>query len=124
MLILLGILAAVAVMGSDAPSPIAVPFALLAALAGPAHAWAEARRPVVALYLPGGNGRPSVDGQPVRDVRVSRRGPVTLVGWRDTRGRWTFRSFWPDTLSRAARRELTLAAGDWRVSPERRSMAP
>jgi hypothetical protein len=123
-LILLGLLAAVAVLGSNAPSALRWPIGLLAFAWGLVCAGGEARRTRPCFVLPGGGEPPRVDGQAVRDLRLRRRGPLTVLAWQDPTGRWRHRCCCPDSLSRQARRELTLAAEDWRVSRSRRSMAP
>lgn len=117
-------LAALAVLSSAAPAWLAWPLAMAALVSSVLLAGWESRRARPRLFLPGGDGTPWVDGRAVADLRVVRRGPLTVLAWRSRTGRWHYRSCWPDSLSRPLRRELTLAAEDWRVSPSRRSMAP
>lgn len=121
---MLGVLAGVAVLHSNAPAAMAWPLALAALSGGVMCAWREGHRPRMRWHLPGGDGTPRADGRAVTELRVRRRGPLTLLAWRTRHGRWRYRSFWPDTLNHEQRRELMLAAGDWRVSRQRRSMAP
>jgi len=121
---MLAALAAAAVLGSGVPDWLRWPMTLVALLHGWVVAVREAGRLRRRFVLPGAAGTPRVDGREVSDLRLSRRGPLTVVAWREPGRFWQYRCFWPDTLSRLARRELTLAAGDWRVSRSRRSMAP
>ncbi|HVK50530.1 MAG TPA: hypothetical protein VM469_02175 [Pseudoxanthomonas sp.] len=123
-MILLSLLAALAVLISAASPWLAWPLATLAQLYGLLRAGWESRRARPRFFLPGGAGTPRVDGREVADLRLSRRGPLTVLAWRGRTGRWHHRCCCPDSLSRQTRRELTLAAEDWRVSPSRRSMAP
>ncbi|PZU30026.1 MAG: hypothetical protein DI584_00825, partial [Stenotrophomonas sp.] len=68
-------------------------------------------------------GSPSVDGVPVGQVELLERGPLLVLRWRLGKQRQQA-LFWPDTLSRALRRELRLAVKAHGVSRRPPGMAP
>lgn len=65
-----------------------------------------------------------LDGAVIDDVKVTWRGPLAFVRWRDPSGRIRRLAWWPDTLPPAARRELRLAAPGGEAAPRTASMAP
>ena len=120
---LIGLLAAVSVLSSDAPSAVAWPVAALAIAYGE---WSARRYRAQAsrrLHWSAGR-RPEVDGVTLEDVRLHWRGPVVFLRGRD--GRWRVRHlvWWPDTLPSAARRELRRIASVTENPATTRSMAP
>lgn len=122
-LILLGVAAALAVLASEMPRGPAWGLAVAAMLQGLRLAWREAGRPVCLWVFPA-DGRVTVDGEPVREPRLTWRGPLAILRWRDRKGGRRSLGWWPDTLPAKARRELRLAAGIDDASRDRRPMAP
>lgn len=123
-LLVMGVLAAIAVLASDMPRGAAWLIALAALL----HAWQlaarERGRAPVALDWDGRAGVVRIDGVAVDGARLRWRGPLAFLSWRDAHGRTRHLAWWPDTLPAACRRELRLAAGGGDVSPGRGAMAP
>ncbi len=124
-LILLGLLAAVAVLGSEMPRLFAWPFAVFALGHGAWQARREGRSARLVFWFPGNGRPPSVDGTPMLDARLDWRGPLAFLRWRERAGgRWRRGAWGPDTLPAAQRRELRLAAGDGDAGRHRRDRAP
>lgn len=123
-MVLLGLLAAVALLASEMPRTWAWPLAVVALGYAGWLARREARKPAQAWFWPGTDLPATIDGAVARDVEVAWRGPLAFVRWRDADGRVRRRSWWPDTLPPARRRELRLAAPSAQASPAAASMAP
>jgi toxin CptA len=125
LLILLGVLAAVAVLASEMPRPFAWPGAFAALGHGAWRARREGRSPRRLFWFPGDGRLPTVDGTPMLDARLLWRGPLAFLRWRERAGgRWRRAAWWPDTLPAPQRRELRLAAGDGDAGRHRRDRAP
>lgn len=122
-LVVLGVLALLSLVLSDIPL---IPASVLALLTV-GVAWRlfdrERKAPARALLVAPTASSACVDGHPVVDLQLQCRGPLTIVSWRDGRRRHSL-LFWPDTLSRAQRRELRLAVEAQRISQLPRQMAP
>ena len=108
-LLMLGLLAAVAVLAAEVPAVIAWPAAVAAVGYGHWLARRELHRPSRALAIPARDGAVLIDGEPAGDFAVRWRGPLAFVQWRDPRGRRERIQFWPDTLAAPVCRELRLA---------------
>ena len=65
-----------------------------------------------------------VDGVAVAQPRLQWRGPLAVLSWRDAGGHSRYRSWWPDTLPPARRRELRLAADNLIPARATPQMAP
>ncbi|MBD9480127.1 hypothetical protein [Pseudoxanthomonas sp. PXM02] len=125
LLIVLGVLAAVSVLASEMPRLFAWPIAATALAYGAWRAHREGKSPRPAFWFPCNDRPPTVDGQPMFDVRLHWRGPLAFLRWRARAGgRWYHAAWWPDTLPAAQRRELRLAAGDGDAGRDRRDRAP
>jgi toxin CptA len=122
-LVLLGTLAAVSVLASAMPATIAWLVAATAAGRGLWLARRESGKPRLHLRLLD-SGTVEIDGEPVDDFRVTWRGPLAFMSWRDRAGRGRRRTWWPDTLPPAACRELRLAAPVEPAARASSSMAP
>ena len=108
-LILLPVLAACALHASGMPRMLAWPLGALVLW----HGLVRARRcwcTAAGLVVIDAQRRVLVDGEQVAQPRLQWRGPLAVLAWRDGRGRLQRRSWWPDTLPPARRRELRLAA--------------
>jgi toxin CptA len=81
------------------------------------------RQPWRALAWPM-EGELIVDGRRTQSAALQCRGPLVFLHWRDEGGRCHRLAWWPDTLSRAGRRELRLAATNAPPAPAIASMAP
>ncbi|KAF1710708.1 hypothetical protein CSC70_08345 [Pseudoxanthomonas kalamensis DSM 18571] len=123
-LLLIGVLAALAVLVSGLSPWCRWPLALLAPVCGAWQAWRWLRRPYCTLVIPGNDAPVRLDGAPLESFRLQWRGPLAFVCWRGRDGRSGRLSWWPDTLPAARRRELRLAGNGPRLSPDRRAMAP
>ena len=123
-LLMLGLLAAVAVLAAEVPSVVAWPGAVAVVGYGHRLARRELRRPSRSLAIPAGADAVLVDGAPAGDFAVCWRGPLAFVHWRDARGRRERIQFWPDTWSAALRRELRLAMIGRAAARAAGSMAP
>lgn len=121
---LLGVLAALGVLTSEAPHAIAVPSALLASCHGVLLARRELAKPAAWLIVPSGPAPPTIDGIAMRDLRLHWRGPLACLAWRDPGGRVQRLLGWPDVLDADARRELRLACEARRDVGPADSMAP
>ena len=119
---LLGMLAAVALLTCELPYAWGVPAALLALGYGALLAKREASRPARHLVIAGTGA--SLDGQAVRDPLVRWRGPLAFFDARDGEGRRLRLSWWPDTLPPARRRELRLAMAVQAAASSVPEMAP
>ncbi|MCA1714116.1 MAG: hypothetical protein LC715_02970 [Gammaproteobacteria bacterium] len=117
-----GVLAALAVLSSELPRVFAWPLSVGAWCYGTWLSRREARTP--AQHFVWSVGQVTRDGEQILEVAVQWRGPLAFVRWRDDVGRLHHRSWWPDTLPAAQRRELRLAAGDAQAVPGSPSMAP
>ena len=125
LLILLGVLAAVAVLACEMPRLFARPVAAVALAQGAWLARREGRRAHLAFWFPGNDRPPTVDGLPMFDARLHWRGPLAFLRWRACAGgRWQHAAWWPDTLPATQRRELRLAAGEGDAGRHRRDRAP
>lgn len=122
-LVVLGALAAFSALASEMPRGAAWPLAGLALMDG---AWLGSRhRRQAGRVLRWVAGRPpELDGWPLRDASLHWRGPLAFLRWRDADGRTRRLAWWPDTLSRASRRELKLVAQATSDTPSTPSMAP
>lgn len=107
-LLLLGLLAAAALLNCELDARPAWPAALLAAAWGAILAWQDARRPPRPLLVPPSPAPATVDGIAVDALELLERGPLLVLRWRTGKRRGQL-LFWPDTLPRARRRELRLA---------------
>ena len=124
-LILLGVLGAVSVLASEMPRSWAWPIAVAALAWGGWQARSEGRRPRRAVWFPGNDRLPIVDGTPMQDAHVLWRGPLAFLRWREGAGRrWRHAAWWPDTLPAQQRRELRLAAGAGDAGRHRGDRAP
>ncbi len=123
-LLMLGVLAAVAVLASEIPRLSAWPLALLAVGYGIWLACRELRRPRRNLVIATGDVRAMLDDVPVTGFDVQWRGPLTFLQWREAKGVRQRVQLWPDTLDAAGRRELRLAMIARRAAPATGSMAP
>jgi len=121
-LCLLAALAAVSLMASDLPRPVAWLSAAAVFAAGLYRASRESRQRPCAIVI-AADGRTTVDGHPVEGLDVQWRGSLAFLRWRDASGRMQRRSFWPDTLPAGKRRELRLAAPPRPGTPEPSGMA-
>jgi len=107
-LVVLGMLAALGVMASGMPMSFAIPLALLAAGEGIRLARREGRRPERELVI-AGDGRATLNGAGIDEVRVHWRGPWAFAQFRDAGGRRMRLAWWPERLAARDRRELRLA---------------
>ena len=122
---LLSVLAPLSILASDMPRACAWPAAALASLYAAWLLRREARLAPRARLIPAqGGAAASVDDQPVAALQVDWRGPLAFVRWRDADGRVGRLTWWPDTLSPPARRELRLAAQARAASSAPPQMAP
>ena len=97
-------------MASDLPRWLAWPLALVALAHGLRLARDEARKPPRAVVISDNGAVVFVDAARVDRFVVRWRGPLAFASWCDGRGRTCRLVWWPDTLRRASRRELRLAA--------------
>ena len=122
-LLMLGPLAAVAVMAAEVPAVVAWPAAVAAMGYGHWLALRERGRPSRTLSIPA-DGPVLIDGEAAGDFAMRWRGPLAFVQWRDARGRCERIQFWPDTLAAPVRRELRLAMIGRVAARATGSMAP
>ena len=122
-LVLLGLLAACAVLRCEMPHWCAVPLALASMLRAAWLASVYGRLPRRALAWPM-EGELLVDGRRAEAVQLHWRGPLAFLTWADAQGHRQRLAWWPDTLPRAARRELRLAAAAAPNAAPIASMAP
>ena len=122
-LLLLAVLAPAAVLAGEMPRAAAWLLATAAAVQGLHLAWCERLRPRRRLEFTG-DGRLFVDGSEVAAVRISWRGPMAFLSWRDGGAARRHLAWWPDTLAPAGRRGLRLAAAALPAARAGPSMAP
>lgn len=121
----LGLLAALAWLATDAPTAVAVPAAGVALAWGLASARRVLRMPAQKLVLATcAQGMSMLGPAVLAAVRVQWRGPLAFVTCTLGDGTRVRLVFWPDTLPPPARRELRLAAGRPAASPAAAGMAP
>ncbi|QSX76073.1 hypothetical protein HIV01_006140 [Lysobacter arenosi] len=120
---LLGVLAALALIGSEMPLSLSLPLALLAAGEGARLARREYVRPKRLLAICG-DGTSSLDGQKITGLSVEWRGPMAFMRFVDGAGRPSRLAWWPDILPARSRRELKLAAPVKAAALPPPSMAP
>lgn len=113
---LLGLLGAVSVLASAMPAVPAALVAIAAVVHGGWLAWRELRAAPMGLGI-AHDGTATVDGEPVRELRIRWRGPAAFLQWRDTYGR-RHAVATPDVLDPTSRRALRLAV------PTERSRVP
>jgi len=123
-LLMLGLLAAAALIGSEIPGPLAWPAGFVAFGHGLWLGRRELLWPTRSLLIPARDGAALLDGVVMADFDVQWRGPLAFVRWRDAQGRRQRMQFWPDTLPAHARRELRLALINHTPAPAAGSMAP
>ncbi|QNP40937.1 hypothetical protein [Lysobacter solisilvae (ex Woo and Kim 2020)] len=123
-LLVLGVLAAMAVIGSDLPSLLSCPLALVAILHGVVLARREVHGGVRNVLIPHGDGETSIDGRAAGGLELHWRGPLGFLRWLDDRGRWHLLAGCPDNLDADARRELRLAVAARSPVRPPRSVAP
>ena len=122
-LLVLGVSAAWSILASEMPLGVAMPLAVLTLWRGLWLARREAGRPVRALVW-AADQPPRLDGVLLQDARLSWRGPLAFLQWRDADGRIQRLAWWPDTLPAGARRELKLADAGAGNARSHASMAP
>lgn len=122
-LALLGLLAPLSIALSDIPLVLAVPGGAAAALWALVQLLRERRRQHREVVIAAFPSPLRVDGMVVEQMQLECRGPLTVLAWSGTLGRGHL-LFWPDTLSRAQRRELRLALDARRVSQLPAQVAP
>lgn len=122
-LALLGVLAALALIGSEIPLLLSMPLALLAAEEGVRLARRECLRPKCLLAI-GGDGTATLDGQAITGLGVEWRGSLAFVRFEESGGRPCRLAWWPDTLPAPSRRELRLAVPVKAAALPPPSMAP
>lgn len=122
-LIMLGVLAALALTASMIPKLLAWPAAMLALMHAAMLARRERRRPALDVCIHG-SGVANVAGESLSHLQLDWRGPCAVFTWKARDGRLHRRIWTPENLPLSARRELRLAAGDFRASRKRQSMAP
>ena len=119
----LGALASCSLLASELPGAIAWPAAVATLAWAGWRARREAGRRGESFVFR--SGAPVlVDGVAVDDLVLQWRGPLAFAHWRDGEGRVRRRSWWPDTLPPARRRELRLAAPAGETARGGASMAP
>ena len=119
----LGALAACSLLASEMPAFVAWPAALAALAWAVRCARREAARPAQSFVFRG-SAPVLVDGAAVEGMVLQWRGPLAFAHWRDRDGLVRRRSWWPDTLPSARRRELRLAASAGEAARGGASMAP
>jgi len=123
-IVLLGLLAAVAVVASEMPAHAAWLLAAACLLQGTSGAWRSLQAPARSLVWNGHAGVVVLDGAVLAAPGLSWRGPIAILRWRDPNARPRTLVWWPDTLPASRRRELRLAAGEGTAPAPRASMAP
>jgi toxin CptA len=121
-LLALGVMAAISAWVSEMPRVIAAAVATLSLCHGAWLARRESRRLPRQLVWPV-DALPAIDGISLEDARLSWRGPLAFLQWRE-RGQTRRLAWWPDTLPPRARRELKLAVAAGRSARCVASMAP
>lgn len=120
---MLGLLAPLSLALSDVPLLWAVSGGTAAALWALVQLLRERRQQRREVVIPAFPSPLRVDGVVVGQMRLECRGPLTVLAWSGTTGHGHL-LFWPDTLSRAQRRELRLALDARRVSQLPAQVAP
>lgn len=124
LLLLLGLLGAVAVIASELAWPLALPLAAMSLGQGAWLARRERQRPARSLVIPVNDAVATIDGEPMADLQLQWRGPLAFLQWRAPDGRLHRLQGWPDNLDATARRELRLAVAARVPARASRSMAP
>jgi toxin CptA len=122
-LLLLGVLAAFALLNCDLPMPYAWPLAVLAMAWATRLAWIEHFRVPRSLLICPSSATARIDGGAVERLELLERGPLRVLRWWGE-GRHGQLLFWPDTLPRRRRRELRLAVHAHSVSCNAATVAP
>lgn len=122
-LVALAVLAAFSAVASDLPRWAAWPLALVALTYGLGLARREWRKPVCSVVIADRGAVVHIDGIKVERFVVQWRGPLAFASWGDGHGRTARLVWWPDTLRRASRRELRLAAATPAAARPAQSMA-
>lgn len=122
-LLLLGPLAAWALLACDLSFGLAAPLAVAAWAWGIGDARRYARQVGCAVWIPASGAPAQCDGACIRALQVRWRGPWAFLCWRTPEGRTQRRVFWPDTLDAAQRRELRLAMLQREAAPGGTSVA-
>jgi len=121
-LVVLGMLSALSVVASGMPMAFSIPLALLAVGEGARLARREVRRPERTVVI-ATDGRVTLDGVEVGDLRVHWRGPWAFARFRGAQGRQGRLAWWPETLPARDRRELRLAVPVIQAAHSRPPMA-
>src|SRR5690606_31367377 len=124
-LVMLGLLAAGAVLASEMPRPAAWCVAAAALTHALRSAARERASAPVRVTWGGRVGTVRIDGVAVEAVELGWRGPLAFLRWREG-GRWRRLAFWPDVLDASQRRSLRLAGaagGLRRARPRARRFA-
>lgn len=121
--ILLGAGAVVALMSCAMERGYAIPMAFGVVAYSAWRCRRELRQQSRQLLIPSPPSPVLIDGGQVTDVELLERGPLTLLRWRSGCRREAC-VFWPDTFSRAQRRELRLAVRARAVSRDAPTVAP
>jgi len=111
--VLLGILAAVAVLHCALPLIWAVPLAIITLLIGLFQAWSQWHQSAQTVFIPLPPAHACINQQPLQSMQLIERGPLLILRWKAVKTT-TYTShghllFWPDTLSALQRRALRLA---------------
>lgn len=122
-LVVVAVLASFSTLASDLPRWLAWPSASVALVHGIWLARRERNRPHRSLVIADRGAQVSIDGVRVEHFEVRWRGPIAFARWHDHSGRTCRLAWWPDTLRRAARRELRLAAAMTTTARPAHSMA-
>ena len=123
-LLILGIVAPVATLGSEMPRWLAWPLGAAAFAYGAWLARCESSRPHQALVFPPAFEPVTIDGHAVDDVQLHWRGPLAFLCWRGKDTRIRRLAWWPDTLPAGQRRELKLAMQAREAAHPSLSVAP
>jgi toxin CptA len=120
---ILGLLAGLSTLASEMPRFAAWSMAVLAMAYGECLARRHRNLPSRRLWWVGGRA-PELDGTALQHAKLDWRGPLAFLRWRDAEGHVRRLAWWPDTLPRAARRELRLVAEVAPHTPSTPPMAP
>ena len=121
-LLVLGMLSALSLVASGMPMVSSIALALLAAGEGVRLARREVRRPERSIVI-ATDGRATMDGADVCDLRVHWRGPWAFAQFRDPQGQRGRLAWWPQALPPRDRRELRLAVPVIQAAHSRPPMA-
>lgn len=122
-LVLLGLLAAIAVLASELPRGAGWLLALAALVHGAWLAQRERSRPPRSLLFTA-DGRLMIDDADVTAIQLQWRGPLAFLAWQGADGVRRRLVWWPDTLPPRWRRELRLAVGRLPAARAGPSVAP